>query len=316
MASWYEWKVQCAQDLQYYKVLTKENIEPTVCPNNAAHSVVEGSGLIVDSISNKNPELDDMGEKRLLVSIGLFPDYMNPCFFSRGDNFEDGTRGNGERLLLIHPDGAPTTTITTLHIVDLIQLIGGVVRVYNGNTEDFLTVDIYAPATPVTEAPGGNTGNCNLVFIGAGNMIVPAGGDGTHNCDIESPVNPNLAGLPGQPIKVTAAVPVPALDSHSKPCGYWNWNRFNGNITPAYDGKGSYYLLDHSTILVKYVNELSVFGGMDSEFKQKLMVNHRSGAFMPHYKCRIHTTRSATHAPTDPPVIYSILMICARQFSA
>lgn len=315
MTSWYEWKVKCSVENTYYKVLTKENIEPTICPNNAAHTIVEGSGLIVDSITNKNPELNDMGEKRLLVSIGMFPDYMNPCFFGRGDNFAAGTRGDGQRLLLTHANGASVNNVTMLDIVDNIQLIGGVIRVYNSNIDDFLTVDIYAPASPVTPSDGGNTGNCNLVFIGAGNMIVPAGGDGTHNVDINAPVNENLAGNPGQPIKVTAVVPVPALDINSQPCGYWNWNRITGDVTPAYDGKGTYYLLDFAMVLFKYVNELSVYGGTDNEFKQKLMVNHRSGAFMPHYKCRFHTTRASSHSPSDPPVIYSILMICARQYT-
>lgn len=307
--TWYEWSVKCATDSNNYTILTKSSTPPTVCPQNASHTVVSGSQLIVNKLSQENPTLVDQQERRLLVSIGMFPDYMNPTFFSRGDNFTTGVRGGGDRLVISHADGAAATNTTDIRFVDPIHLIGATIRCHGANIDDSVSFELVSPATPVVASAGGNTGNCSLYAVGAGaHMIVPSAGDGTHNVDLETPANANLDGSGGN-FKVLNLSPVPASDGIThRPNGYWNLNVDSGIVTPA-AGDGAYNLFDFETPMVRFINSMAVFG---SPFKEEVGVIHRSAQCLPHWIYRIHTTRANTHSPADPPVQYSFVMKAAR----
>ena len=317
MTTWYEWKVQCSSDSNWYNTITKTDTKPTVCPNNAAHGVTEA--YIIGHVSSTNPQLQDENEDgRVLVSPGLFPDYMNPYFTSKCDDFANGTRGDGTRLVINHPDGDPETTITELRFVDYIQILGGWIRVQNAGLDDYISFDCVAPATPVT-VNGSGTGNCNLVEViptSGLHIIIPAAGDGGHDVDITTAANANVAGGINQPTLITQAVPVSAYEDDGTPNGYWDWDRKTGAITANTEGKGNYNLYDWEIVLSKYVNEVSVYSdGNGGIFKQKLGLVHRGGPFLPHWKCRIHTTRAATHQSSDPPVIYTVVLTLARKSS-
>lgn len=312
--SWYRWHVQCATDSAFYTTITESSDEPTVCPNNAAHSVVVGSGVIDKKLTTTLPAIDDDGEKRVLVSIGMFPDYMNPYFSGYGDDFDAGTRANGQRLIMQHADGADEVNITELRFVDLVQLVGGNIRAFDANIDDYISFDCIAPASPVVLNVS-QTGNANAVPIASigCSIIVPAGGDGWHDVDTAAAVNANLDG--SGPILVTAVVPVPSYDDNDQPSGYWDWDRKTGAVTPNYTATGKYNLFDGEIPLSVYINKICVYGGASGEFSQKIRVTHRSGPILPHWKCRIHTTRASSHDASDPPVRYTVFITGARASS-
>ena len=307
MSTWYEWSVLCPDGHGRQITYTTTSMPPTACPRDPVHILDADNNLIVRSISETNPTVKDFNENRVLVSIGMFPDFMNPVFFSRGDNFAAGTRGDGDLLVVSHAHGETTKT-TIVEFVDPIQLIGATLRAYNTNIADTISFEAYAPASPVSATTPG-TGNCILHNVGFGNVIVPFA-NGTHNVDLTAPINNNLAGEPGQPTLVAAVVPVPATDDITHmPNGYFNYDDATGAVTPA-NGNGKYNLFDVAVPLFRYVNSMSVYG---TPFKEEVGVNHRSGLVLPHWKSRIYTTRDSSHPALDPPVIYTIVMKAARQ---
>lgn len=318
MSTWYKWKVKCSVESfpnNIKSVITESAIAPTVCPDDNSHPVSEA--FVIDHRKLKDPQLNEDGEeRRVLVSPGLFPDYMNPYYTSSGDNLTAGTRGDGVRLVYSHANGASETNSSTFRLLDYVQILGGQIRVSGSNPDDYLTFECSAPATNATPN-GANTGNCNLYDLGMGGpaMIIPAAGDGTHDVDLTTPINANVAGGPGQPTLITQAVPVTASKDNGESEGFWNWNRVTGEITAAPNQDGAYNLYNFPIKLSRYVNKLCVYSGEGCAFKQKLLLVHRGGPFLPHWTCTITTTRASSHAAEDPPVVYSVVLIVARKSS-
>lgn len=316
MTTWYEWRIKCSTDNQWYKVITKNQDEPTICPQNSAHTVVSGSGLIINRLAQASPRLtlpDEDG--RLIVSPGLYPDFLNQCFTSESDNIASGLRGGGNKFITSMVDGSTSTT-TEYRFVDYCQILGGDIRVFNANINDRFSTDVYAEASPVV-ANVSNLGNCNLIDLeGGAHMIVPANGDGTHDVDLTEAENSNVEGDPTNPLKpifISKVSPIPSRAEDNTPTGYWDWSRHTGQVTPVPDGKGSYNLFDYPMVLLKYVNKISVYGN-SHPFKQSLLLNHRGGPFLPHWRIRTTCTRTG-HPAEDPPVIYTITVVVARKYS-
>ena len=318
MSTVYIWNVKCDTDGLFYKGYTESEEKPTVCPNDASHGVVAEDTYLIKFVRETSLKLNNANEDgRVIVSPGMFPDYMNPYFTSEGDDFNNGSRGGGTLLTMSHSDGSPVENVTEIRFVDYVQILGGHVRCQNANLDDYLSFDCIAPATPAPVANGGSTGNCNLVAVAPGaNIIVPAPGDGAYDVDLTSPANANLAGNAGQPVLVTQATPVPSYDDDGSLTGYWNWDRATGTITPSYTGEGGYNLYDFQITLSRYIHKLCVYSdGAGAVFKQKIGVFHRGGPLLPHWICRLYTTRASSHAPADPDIIYTVVMSIARKNS-
>jgi hypothetical protein len=316
---WYEWRCLCDTELEPNKVktvITKSNVAPTVCPTNAAHGIVPGSATIINYISRKGVALDAKDDDgRQVVSIGMFPDWMNPSVIGRSDNLSAGTRCNGQKLQFCHSNGSSEVIIIPVRFVDYIQILGADLHVIGANRDDYISFNIVAPATAVTPVNG--TGNANLYPIGPGkNLIVPAAGDGYHNVDLTTPLNVNVAGQQGQPTLITAATPIPAFNENGTKYGFWDWDRITGAITPNVGQCGNANLLDHEMVLLKYASEVCVFAGVGETFKHKFGFVHRGGPLLPHWRCDLITTRASSHAPSDPPVIYNLIMNIARKNTA
>lgn len=316
-SAYYHWKVKCATDGLYYTIITTSDSEPTICPDNSAHSVVADSGLI-----QKVVEIDDKKlsheDGRQVVSIGKFPDYYNPAFTGESDDFANGVKYGGERLVFEHADGSPAETTTVLRFVEPITMMGGEVRAYATNADDYMTVKTVAPATPKT-ANGSSTGNCNLYDVTGGghHMLIPAPGNGAYDVDLTAPINANLAGSAGQPTFVSEAVPVPAWETDGvTPNGYWDWNELTGEITPNYQGTGYYNLFDFQIGLITFMNKWCLYSGSPTiEFVYNGTVDHRGGMVLPQWEIHMITTRASSHDPSDPPVFISVGLITARRNS-
>jgi hypothetical protein len=87
--------------------------------------------------------------------------------------------------------------------------------------DDWFSVSTILPATTPVSNPG--AGNCNLVPVGGGNIIVPAAGNGSHDIDLAT------------------AVPVPSQDE----TGYYDADLTSGAVTiSATPGAAKFNLFD------------------------------------------------------------------------
>lgn len=314
--TWYKWRVQASNDLQWYTVLTTTNVEPTVIDFDGTHGVVAGSGLITAKNSSVYPTVQSE-DSRLMIAPIMFPDYMNPYITSAGDDMVNGIRGADVMLsFLFNGSNNGTSTIVSQNIrfVDYVQLSGGKINISGGNKDDYINFFAFAPPTPVT-FNGSDLGNCNLYDLSGGanlyHLIIPAPGNGTNNVDITSPLNANLTPANGI-ILVTQAVPVPAMDANYQPNGYWDWDQQSGAITPNYNGVGQFNLYDFELPLLNYINRLCVCNGHPTMPHQiTTMIGHRSGPFLPHWISTLQMTYAASHKAGDV-VFYSIEIFAAR----
>ena len=314
--TWYEWRCLCDTEIDPNNVktiITKSSVPPTVCPSNSAHGIIAGSAKIINFINRKGAALDAKDDDgRQIVSIGMFPDWMNPSVLGCCDDFAAGTRCNGPRLLVRHNHGDPVNKTLSIRFVDYIQVLGASLHVTGANPDDTVSFKIMAPATSVSSVNG--VGNCNLFPIGPGkNLIVPAANDGYHNVDLTTPINVNVAGNPGQPTLITAATPVTAFNEDGTKYGYWDWDRLTGVILPNVTGTGNVNLFDFEMTLLNYAADVCVYAGTGDTFKHKFGFVHRGGLLMPHWRCDFITSRASSHSPSDPPIIYNLIMKIARK---
>lgn len=164
-----------------------------------------------------------------------------------GDDIEHGLIGGGTPLFVIAEEIG--TTVVEWQHRDRHFMFGGGVHWHNANAGDHVTVEVYAPATPV--APNANNeGNCNLVDpgIGADVLIVPANGDGAYDVDLAN------------------ASPVPAVNG----TGYFDWDAPDiGFGTVSFSetpGASAWHLLTADFVLTRYINQVHIVGNGSDEF--------------------------------------------------
>lgn len=193
-----------------------------------------------------------------------YPEGLDPNFAGAADDPTLG-RGKGPPFLLGW-DTAPASAenkILTFQFIDWIRISAGRVRWTGANPGDEISVRVHAPASPQPVPNGTNTGNCNVVDLGSGALlIVAANGNGSHDIDL------------------TNAVPVGPVDD-----GSWNWSTPDtglGTITPDYTGNGKYNLLNFQKDLVEWVTRLQIFGADGSA---PLEPATPSRMILPHWRC-------------------------------
>lgn len=172
----------------------------------------------------------------------LFP--VNVFFYINGAGDGVATRGDGQQFNASRSTNGDT--VVEWSYIDWVYAAGGGIFWQNGQVGDWASMQITAPASSVTPN-GGGTGNCNLVPIPGGNLIVPAPGNGSYDVDLAT------------------AVPIPTYIEEGQPgTGYWEWstpNTGSGTITPSpTPGQGAYNLFDFSRLLVRFVNRFQLVG--------------------------------------------------------
>ena len=175
----------------------------------------------------------------------------------------DAARGTGPsfgQTLDTAGDSAPVE----YGFVDPVWIAGGCMVPYGAQFGDSCTLQIVAPASTVTPAAGGNTGNCNLVDpgVGAAVLCIPAPGNGAYNVDLAT------------------AVPIPWGDDwidQTQGYSWWEWSDGAGGmplvgmgiITPSYIQKGRFNLFAIPITLVTHARAVPVHGGEE----QQLLTN-------------------------------------------
>ena len=120
---------------------------------------------------------------RAIVLSSLFP--SNVFFYINGAGDGVATRGNGTQFNASRSTNGDT--IVEWQYLDWIYASGGGLYWQNGQVGDYADMLISAPASVVTPN-GGGTGNCNLVPVTGGNLIVPAPGNGAYDVDLATAV--------------------------------------------------------------------------------------------------------------------------------
>ena len=303
-----EYRVYCTTEAAYFKLWS--TTVPTTCPNNNGHTIDSSQTTIIRSMNSSALRTQD--DNRLVVAPSLMPDTFTGQFMGVTDDFAGGIRNGGPRVLVSMANGSAAEVVTVARTVDTLLALGCTIRVAGANTQDWIDVDLIAPASEVT-VNGTNTGNCILYPLGFANLIVPVPGVGTHNVDITSAVNANLQGP--NPIRVSKAVPVPAENTSGYITtynGYWDWDESTGVITPNYDQLGQFNLFDAQLTLTNWISKWSVWTG-DVTYKNDFFIHNKGARVLPHWRVHVTTTRDVSHAPTDPPVIYSVAFYIARR---
>ena len=202
------------------------------------------------------------------MAPNIYPDPNYRYLTGRADNLSQPVlnlaRGTGPMFEVdydnvIH-DANNNTTPLSFGFVDPVWIAGGGLVPWGAQFGDTCTLRIVAPATPVTPADGGNTGNCNLIDpggFGQAVMLVPAANDGAYNVDL------------------TTAVPIPYgddwMDQSTGYC-FWDWHDGDGNLpllgngvvapnpNPYPNQTGRFNLFAMPLTLVTHANQVPMHG--------------------------------------------------------
>jgi hypothetical protein len=204
----------------------------------------------------------------------LFPGGVYLYITGAGDGAN--TYGDGN-LCQISSDAAGTTTAET-QFKDWVYIAGGGIMFTGGVLGDHISLELYAPATPVTVNSNG-TGNCNLVEVVPSSglhIILPSAGAGTHDVDLAQ------------------AAPVPAADEVDGGLGhgYFNWSapdQGKGTLTPNTQAQGIYNLYTFPISLVRFTNKFPLLG---DHFVDITVPAVKPKKILPQWKCRVTVVNS------------------------
>lgn len=269
---------------------------PTVCPINAADSIDNTQIFIIDQFT-QTARIETLEDNRLTVAPAVIPEYMTQYHTGCGDDFSGGKIADGDEFYLAN-DGSGCV-IKSTYFVTPVVILGGDIVGANAGPHDWVTLAIIAPANTVTADPSG-LGNCNLINVGFGHIIVPALGNGAYNIDLNSGINSNLDST--DPFFVSKAVPVPALDvTGTIGVGYWDWHDVSGLITPSAPGQGRYNLFDVSLNLATYVNRYRLWSPTGYYYHSFDLVQ-KGRLILPHWQWKAILYRDGSHAVDDLPL--------------
>ena len=305
-----------SKKLNYYRVFcVTENswkyiwsdTKPTMCPFSSGHTINDSATTIVKTVSSKGRTTDD---DRQEVALTVMPSHHRACFIARADDLTNGLRGKGERFHISMTGGSGTGSTMMFQLADPFDLVGGYIMVTNGNRDDYCSMEVIAPASPVTPSPTA-TGNCNVVY----GRIIPANGNGAYQVDLSAPLNSNVDGTnPLKPRLITQVCPVPAFGSDGvTPNGYYDYDELTGIVSQSTPGKGYYNLYAVDLTMIRYVTDWPVYrpGGV---YEHVFRVNQKGGHLIPHWKFKVNVTRADSHDPGDT-VEYFWGWYMSRQFT-
>jgi hypothetical protein len=201
-----------------------------------------------------------------ILMPNIFPGPVTLYYAGAGD-VPGGARGAGD-LFIIQSTQVEDKTLD-FGFNDWVYAAGGYIRWSNAVPGDYISLQLFAPATPVTQA-GNNDGNCNVV----NGVIIPAAGNGAYNVDL------------------TQAVPVPAFgtatqDDELPTNGYWDWDApqtGKGNITAsATPGTANWHLIAAQVDLARFVNRFPLTGTSGVDITVPAI---KPKKILPHWKFR------------------------------
>jgi len=221
------------------------------------------------------------GKQRMIIDVfpSGFVEYITGAF----DDVANGVVGNGTGMRM-SSDGASGDVSLTGAFVDQIGLIKGTAFYQNFMPGDWVSCEVFAPATAVVPN-GTNTGNADIVNSV---VIVPAAGNGAYDVDL------------------TTANLVPASGA-----GYWDWDNATtgrGVITPSVTpGLAGWHLLAIQQDLNHFVHKAGGLGSGNVFYGVEVL---EPKTLLPHW-----THKFVLHVNTTTPhtADLEIHMIMARK---
>jgi hypothetical protein len=242
MADVNKYRIWCETDSKY--VHQWAEAEPTICPEDTAHSIDASKTSIVEKKLDDPATADgiplraidgprEATDKKTVVVVSPATENWKTFITSCGDNASptppDSGRGTGDQILIetlaTNPNDHPYQK--DVQFVEPIELHDGQVSwspVENFDVHDRFSLCAVLAATPVS---AGGAQNCNLVEVATGvNIIVPVTpGTGTHE------------------VAVANVVPVPTDDEN----GYWDVDYESGMVSiGAVSGSSKWHAYDIS----------------------------------------------------------------------
>lgn len=167
----------------------------------------------------------------------IFPGPVTLYYAGAADHASNG-RGAGDAFVLSSTVAEDKTL--EFQFNDWVYMAGGYLHWNGAIPGDWVSMKLFAPATPITAASGGNTGNCNIVS----GILVPAAGNGAYNVDLSQAV----------PVPAQAAA---AGDAEGSANGYWDWDEpqtGRGTITASSTpGAAKWHLIPAQIDLARFV---------------------------------------------------------------
>lgn len=195
----------------------------------------------------------------------------------------------------------PDTRTYDYQFIDNLYINSGFLHTYNADMLDWATFELVFPATPFPVVNGTNTGNCTITDDGgkypAAILIEARAGNGSHDVDITTALNANLAAkAKGEPSLVTAAVPVPAIkpkvdpdntDEADAPDGFWDLDQKTGIITAKPNRDGFWNLFAVEIVKPRWINRIGIWGpsGILRHFPFRLPIKAKK--MLPHWCLRV-----------------------------
>jgi hypothetical protein len=239
------YRIHCVtENLDKFWWLTPQDLPPTKCPTNTAHTVDPSSVVMMETTEPQpNPKTSDA---RDIIAVNRIPTGYTIYPTGRGDDIAGGHYGQGPKLKF---DSGTTTA--AFQMKDHHYAIGGRVLWQNATLDDEMNAFLYAPATSGLVSGAG--GNCTKVPIGGGvNTIVPTPpGAGNWTINPAAKLNANVS--------ILAATPVPSPTG----TGYWDYDSNANILPPSTPGKGGYLLFDQDIPLFNFAN--AIFGNGSNE---------------------------------------------------
>lgn len=207
-----------------------------------------------------------------IIQTTILPQGSNIYLSGTGDG--ETLRGGGD-LIALSKDVSGDATMD-VGFVDTVIVLDAVITFEGGQINDYLSVEVVVPATPVTLNET-NTGNCNLVDcpacpgvpVGA-HIIVPAAGNGAYDVDLDD------------------ANPVPShTDFDNNPIGFFDWSDpyyGKGEVTITGTQTGQYHLLDQEVKLLNYGNKCPLLGSHILSLSEIYAISPKQ--LLPHWKGR------------------------------
>lgn len=222
-----------------------------------------------------------------IVLPNLFPGGVTLYYAGCGDDVSTPAvpvRGGGTLFALSRSSNGDSAL--EWQFGDWIYVSGGLLVWKNALVGDYISMEVFAPATAVTNRAG-NDGNCNIVTVGGVPFIVPAAGNGAKQVDL------------------AAAVPIPSDDSEDGiGSGYWSWDKpdtLRGTI--AAQAEGDYHLINAEVILARFVAKVPMVESGQINYSVPAIKPKR---ILPQWKWRVTMHAEGSHALAALNVAWSI----------
>jgi len=245
--------------------------------NDGVNDLSLGDGIdLIRRIVQKFPVTSD---KRAIFMPTLWRGDLISYHTGTGDDIVNGIKGEGEEFQII--SSVIEVVEKEFQFLEFVYLAGGGYRWSGASIGDWVSLLLYAPASPVV-ANATNTGNCDLSDAGgslpAPILIVPnSANTGAYDVNLSEKYNAN--------VNFTKVVPVPSEDE----TGFVDWNEDTEEVTWNLEQKGKFNLFVADIDLARFVNKVRLMG---NGYRELTIPAVKAKKILPHWRFKVSLNNS------------------------